>query len=125
MAPWKPAPSASSSTCAACLPDCSGTGAFVRRDVVAEQVEPAADHLPVDAARGEPALASIGVAHAAWHRTLGIVARECETVAAVLDGDLHRRKRSLLRGDLIEEGGRDVMRMRVDDHGTHPPRVCS
>jgi hypothetical protein len=41
-------------------------------------------------------------------------------VAAILDGNLHRRKRSLLRGDLIEEGGRDVVRVRVDDHGTHP-----
>jgi hypothetical protein len=100
-------------------------GALVRRDVVAEQVEPAAHHLPVNAARGEPALARIGVAHAAGHRTLGVVARECETVAAVRDGHLHRRKGSFLRGDLIQEGGWDVVRMRVNDHGTRSPSVPS
>ena len=87
------------------------------REVVAEHVEPAADHLPVDAVLGAATRGAFGVAHAGRHRPLRLVAGEGEAHGARLHGHLDGRERQPLRLQRVEQGGRHEMRMSVDDHG--------
>src|ERR1019366_6685537 len=92
---------------------------FIRRQVVAEHVEPTANRLFVNAAVGEPYLSPLNVAHAGRHRPFCLLSRENKTHTAVLDADFYRREETPLRCHIVEQRLRNEMSMGIDDHLLH------
>src|ERR1700733_4040588 len=88
---------------------------LVRRQVIAEHIEPATDHLLVDAAVGEPFPAALDVAHSRGDRPLRLLSREGKPRAAVFGDGLDGRERAL-RERLVEQGLRNEVRVGINNH---------
>ena len=92
-------------------------GALLRRQLIGEHVEPAADHLLVDFLLDEPLLAMVDVAEPSDHRPRELAAAKRQRQCALVLLGLDRRKQPLLRLEVVEQRLRNVMSMHIDVHG--------
>ena len=89
-------------------------GALFRRQLVAEDIEPGADELIIDARLAEPFLALVEIVQKHADRPRRRRGAEAEAHARLLVMHLHRRKHPPLRREPFEEGAGNEMTMRVD-----------
>ena len=90
--------------------------AFLRRQFVAEHVEPAADHLALDLLLVHPFQPGGKIAQRFRHRARRLAAAEREPERRAVLDQAQRRKRCGLRADRLEQARRNEMGVAVDHH---------